>query len=233
MKIFLVHAHPEPRSFCAALKDRAVATLTAAGHEVRLSDLYAMGFDPVAKAADFASRRDPDYLNYALEQRHNEAAGGLAPEIRAELDKLLWCDLLLLVFPLWWFAPPAILKGWIDRVFLSGITYGGRRFYDRGGLKGRRAMIAVTLGGREHMHGPDGIHGPLADMLRPLLRGTLAYVGLEVLPAFIAWHVPYVSDAARRGYLDAFDARLRRIDELAPLTFPSLDDFDSTMRPRR
>jgi NAD(P)H dehydrogenase (quinone) len=199
---------------------------------VRLSDLYAMGFDPVAKAADFARRRDPDYLSYALEQRHNEAAGGLAPDIRAELDRLLWCDFLLLVFPLFWFSPPAILKGWIDRVLVSGVTYGGRRFYDRGGLKGRRAMIAITLGGREHMFGPDAIHGPLEDMLRPLLRGTLAYVALDVLPSFVAWHVPYVDDAVRRSYLDAFDSHLRRIDELVPLRFPCLDDFDATMRPK-
>jgi NAD(P)H dehydrogenase (quinone) len=233
MNVLLVHAHPEPRSFCAALKDRAVATLRDDGHEVEVSDLYAIGFDPVAKAADFACRRDPDYLNYALEQRHNEALGGLAPDIRRELDRLLRAELLLLVFPLFWFAPPAILKGWIDRVLLSGVTYGGRRFYDRGGLKGRRALIAITLGGRPHMFGPDAIHGPLEDMLRPLLRGTLAYVGLEVLPPFVAWHVPYVTDEVRRGYLDAFADHLRRLDTLPPLPFPSLDAFDATMRPRR
>ncbi len=232
MQVLLVHAHPEPRSFCAALKDRAVATLRADGHRVEISDLYAMGFDPLAKAADFAFRRDPDYLNYALEQRHNEALGGLAPDIRHELDKLLWCELLLLVFPLFWFAPPAILKGWIDRVLLSGVTYGGRRFYDRGGLRGRRALVAVTLGGREHMFGPDAVHGPLEHMLRPLLQGTLAYVGLEVLPPFVAWHVPYVTDEVRADYLAAFAAHLRRLDSLAPLPFPSLDDFDETMRPR-
>lgn len=232
MNVLLVHAHPEPRSFCAALKDRAVATLRADGHRVEISDLYAMGFDPLAKAADFAFRRDPDYLNYALEQRHNEALGGLAPDIRHELDKLLRCELLLLVFPLFWFAPPAILKGWIDRVLLSGVTYGGRRFYDRGGLRGRRALVAVTLGGRAHMFGPDAIHGPLEHMLRPLLQGTLAYVGLEVLPPFVAWHVPYVTAEVRADYLAAFAAHLRRLDSLAPLPFPSLDDFDETMRPR-
>lgn len=233
MKVLLVHAHPEPRSFCAALKDRAVATLREADHEVVVSDLYAMGFDPVAKAADCRFRRDPSYLNYALEQRHNEPLGGLAPDIRAELDKLLWCELLLLVFPLFWFAPPAILKGWFDRVLLSGVTYGGRRFYDRGGLRGRRALLAITLGGRAHMFGPASIHGPLEDLLRPLLQGTLAYVGLAVLPPFVAWHVPYVSDAVRHGYLDAWADHLRQLDALTPLPMPSLDDFDEAMRPRR
>jgi NAD(P)H dehydrogenase (quinone) len=232
MKILVVHAHPEPGSFCSALARTACETLEGLRHELRLSDLYAMGFDPVAKAADFGSRRDPDYLVYALEQRHNDEAGTLAPDIRAELDKLVWCDLLLLVFPLFWFAPPAILKGWIDRVFVSGRTYGGRRIYDRGGLKGRRALVAVTLGGREHMHGAGSLHGPLEDMLRPLLQGTLAYVGMEVLPPFVAWHVPYIDDEVRRGYLDRWRRYLRDLDRLEPLRFPSLDDFDEVFRPR-
>ncbi|BCX18205.1 MAG: NAD(P)H quinone oxidoreductase [Geminicoccaceae bacterium] len=231
MKVLLVHAHPEPRSFCAALKDRAVATLERLGHAVTVSDLYAMRFDPVAKAADFAQRRDPDYLNYALEQRHAFETGTLAPDVAAELDELRAADLLILVFPLWWFSVPAILKGWIDRVFLSGPLYGGRRFYDRGGLSGKRATCLITTGSRAHMLEAGGIHGPLEGMLRHLLQGTLGYVGFRVLPPFVAWHVPYVDEAARRGFLEALDRYLEGLDRLEPLPMPSLDEFDAEMRP--
>jgi NAD(P)H dehydrogenase (quinone) len=231
LNVLLVHAHPEPRSFCAAMKDRAVAVLRGRGHAVSVSDLYAMRFDPVAKAEDFVSRRDPDYLNYALEQRHAFETGTLAPDIAAELDKLRSADLLILCFPLWWFSVPAILKGWIDRVFLSGPLYGGRRFYDRGGLVGKRATCLITTGSRAHMLAEGGIHRPLPIMLRHLLQGTLGYVGYAVLPPFVAWHVPYVDPPIREAYLDELERYLERLDTLEPLPMPSLDDFDPEMRP--
>ncbi|MCL6607204.1 MAG: NAD(P)H-dependent oxidoreductase [Geminicoccaceae bacterium] len=231
MNVLLVHAHPEPRSFCAAMRDRAAAVLRSSGHAVTLSDLYAMRFDPVAKAEDFARRRDPDHLNYALEQRHAFETGTLAPDIEAELAKLRAADLLILCFPLWWFSVPAILKGWIDRVFLSGPLYGGRRFYDRGGLVGKRATCLIAAGSRAHMLAEGGIHGPLALVLRHLLQGTLGYVGFTVLPPFVAWHVPYVDPTIREGYLDELERYLKRLDALEPLPMPSLDAFDREMRP--
>ncbi|MDM0085458.1 NAD(P)H-dependent oxidoreductase [Variovorax sp. J31P179] len=137
-----------------------------------------MKFNPVASAEDFGLRADPDYCTYALEQRHGLQTGTIARDIQAELEKLLWCDLLILNFLLFWFSTPAILKGWIDRVLVSGTVYGGKRFYDHGGLSGKRALVSVTLGGQEHMFGERGIHGPFKGMLRHLLQGTLAYTGL-------------------------------------------------------
>lgn len=233
MNVFIVHAHPEPRSFTAAMKDVAVATLAGAGHGVVVSDLYAMGFDPIAKAADFSGRADPDYLVYALEQRHAYENGGLAPDIAAEVAKLKACDLLLLSFPLYWFSVPAILKGWIDRVLISGLTYGGKRFYDRGGLVGKKATVAMTLGGRPHMFGPDAIHGELETMLRPLLRGTLYYTGMDVLPPFYAYHVPYIGHDARVAMLERYRGHLLALEAAAPLVFPRLDEFDERLYPRR
>jgi NAD(P)H dehydrogenase (quinone) len=233
MKIFLVHAHPEPKSFTAAMKDLAVATLTEAGHSVEVSDLYAMRFQPVAQASDFGVRSNPDYLVYALEQRANDQAGALAPDIAAELDKLKRCDLLILSFPIFWFSVPAILKGWIDRVLVSGTTYGGMRFYDRGGLAGRKALVAATLGGRRHMFGPDAVHGELETMLRHLLRGTLYYVGMDVLPPFFAHHVPYLKPAERAALLEEYRRWLTTLDERAPLKFPRLDEFDNQLFRKR
>src|SRR5690606_35403086 len=175
MNVLIVHAHPEPQSFCTAMKDLAVATLSGAGHAVQVSDLYAMNWNPVASAADFPQRSSPDYLVYALEQREAVKAGTLAADIAAELDKLLWADLLILNFPLFWCSVPAMLKGWIDRVLVSGICYGGLRFYDRGGLAGKRALLSFSLGGQRHMFEDEAaVHGDWEPMLRPLQRGTLA-----------------------------------------------------------
>ncbi|KIH83941.1 NAD(P)H-dependent oxidoreductase [Pseudomonas batumici] len=233
MNVLIVHAHPEPQSFTAALRDQAVQTLQAQGHTVNVSDLYAMHWNPVASAEDFSARDNPDYLVYALEQRLGVKTRSLAPDIQEELDKLLWADLLILNFPIYWFSVPAILKGWIDRVLVSGVCYGGKRFYDQGGLAGKKALVSVTLGGREHMFGEDAIHGPLEDMLRPLLRGTLAYVGLDVLPPFVAWHVPYISADAREQFLVGYHQRLENLDQDSPLVFPRLAQFDEALYPIR
>ncbi len=231
MNVLIVHAHPEPHSFSAAMCTTATDHLRAQGHQVRVSDLYASGFNPVASAADFGQRQNPDYLVYALEQRHAHTNGTLAPDVRSELAKLLWCDLLILNFPIYWCAPPAILKGWIDRVLVSGVVYGGKRFYDRGGLAGKQAMLSVTIGGQAHMFASDGIHGPINDMLKPVLQGTLAYTGMTVLPPFVAWHVPYISPEARTAMLQDYRQHLVRLDEATPLVFPSLDQFESQLRP--
>ncbi|MCU1738230.1 MULTISPECIES: NAD(P)H-dependent oxidoreductase [unclassified Pseudomonas] len=233
MNVLIIHAHPEPQSFTAALRDQAVETLQAQGHRVQVSDLYAMHWNPVASAADFSDRDNPDYLVYALEQRLGVKTQSLAPDIQEELDKLLWADLLILNFPIYWFSVPAILKGWIDRVLVSGVCYGGKRFYDQGGLAGKKALVTVTLGGREHMFGEGAIHGPLEDMLRPLLRGTLAYVGLDVLPPFVAWHVPYISAEAREQFRVGYHERLENLEQDSPLVFPRLSQFDEALYPIR
>ena len=233
MKVLIVHAHPEPQTFTAALRDQAVATLEGQGHEVKVSDLYAMQWNPVASAADFSSRENPEYLVYALEQRLGVKKQSIAADIQGELDKLLWADLLILNFPIFWFSAPAMLKGWIDRVLVSGVCYGGKRFYDQGGLAGKRAMVTVTLGGREHMFGEGAIHGPLEDMLRPILRGTLAYVGYDVMPPFVAWHVPYISAEARQDFLVGYEQRLQGLADEQPLVFPKLEQFDDSLYPLR
>ena len=233
MNVLIVHAHPEAKSFNTALMTLAKEQLTQAGHCVEVSDLYEMNWNPVASAYDFAQRKSPDYLVYALEQRYNFDQQAIAPDIAIEIAKLQKADLLILNFPLFWFSVPAIMKGWIDRVLISGVCYGGMRFYDQGGLKGKKALVTLTLGGREHMFGENAIHGELVDgMLRPLLRGTLAYVGLEVLPPFIGYHVPYISQEAREQILVDYKHYLANLSDLTPLRYPHMDEFDGKLYPK-
>jgi NAD(P)H dehydrogenase (quinone) len=233
MKVLIVHAHYEAKSFNSALKDLAVETLSAAGHEVRVSDLYAMQWNPVATSADFSVPENPHYCVYALEQRQGFAAGTIARDIQDEIAKVDWCDLVIFNFPLFWFSVPAIMKGWIDRVFVSGHFYGGKRFYDRGGMRGKQAMLTFTLGGQPHMFGPGAIHGEVLTLLRPILQGSLAYAGFTVLPPYVAYHVPYLSPAARADILDDYQTYLGRLETIDPLQFPSLADFDDRLYPKQ
>ncbi len=233
MRVHLVHAHPEAGSFAAAMRDVAVRELRAGGAEVTVADLYAAGFDPVMAAADFGSRKNPDRLVYALEQRHGFETGTLAPDIRAEVANVLAADVLAFTFPVYWFDVPAVLKGWVERVFLSGPFYGGRRIYGRGGLAGKRAFAAMSLGGRSHRFGPGAVHGELeTGMMRHFFQGTLGYVGLAVHRPFAAYHVPYVDDARRRAMLDELAAYIRDLDRQPVLAMPDLDAYDETLAPK-
>lgn len=92
-------------------------------------------------------------------------------------------------------------------------------------------MLCLTLGGRTHMFGENSIHGPIENYLSPIQRGTLAYVGFEVLPPFIAYHVPYISQEARESLLQDYVTYLTHLDQLEPLKFPKLEQFDEKLYP--
>lgn len=227
----IIYAHPEPKSFVTAMRDTAIASLESAGWNVHLSDLYAMKFNPVADSTDFIERANPDYLVYSMEQRHAMQTGTLPPDILREVELVKSSDLLVFVFPIYWFSVPAILKGWIDRVFLSGTFYGGKRIYAQGGLNGKKALVIASLGGRAHMFGPGAIHGELSGMMRHFLQGTLGYVGLDVLNPYFAYHVPYINDEARQEVLRDLQEYIARIEQLPCMEMPSLDNFDATFHP--
>lgn len=232
MRVHIVHAHSEQDLFVAAMKAVIQRQFEADGHEVTLSDLYAKGFNPVASPADFGARADDSRLVYALEQRHNYQEGTLAPDILDEIGPVLEADLIVFTFPIYWFGAPAILKGWFDRVLLSGVCYGGRRLYGRGGLAGKRSFAAMSFGGRENMFGDEGIHGELVrGMMRHLFQGTLGYVGTTVLDPFVAYNVPYISEEARGSQLADLRDIVAAIDDRAVLPVPRLEDFDDRLAP--
>src|SRR5689334_21931502 len=101
--VLIVHAHHEPKSFCSALKDRAVEVFRAQGANVVISDLYAQRFNPVSDRRNFVSVADPNYLKQQQEEAYASDHDGFAPEIETEIRKLEACDFLLFSFPLWWF----------------------------------------------------------------------------------------------------------------------------------
>lgn len=134
MKVLVIHAHPSTDSFNAAVCDRVLAGLAQATHETRIRRLYDEGFDPRLTAAEWTGHLDP-------------------PETKSHLsshfDDLLWCEALVLVYPTWWGAQPAILKGWMDRVWVRGVAWelpeGANRLQPT--LSNVRRLMAVTTHG--------------------------------------------------------------------------------------
>lgn len=215
MRVFIVYWHPEPASFNAALLHTARQALAA--HEVRVSDLHASGFDPVSGRHNFSSVHDASYFKQQLEEMHASEHGGFGADIERELANLEWCDLMIWQFPLWWFGLPAVLKGWVDRVFVMGRAYGGPRIYANGVFKGKRALMSLTTGGPEAAYAPGGFNGDLLGVLRPIHRGMLQFVGFDVLAPHVVYGPVRMDDQGRARALQAYAARLQAIEGERPI----------------
>jgi NAD(P)H dehydrogenase (quinone) len=227
MKVLLVYAHPESRSLNAALRDVAIQALTAAGHTVRVSDLYAMGWKASVDRDDFPQLASNDRLKVPKASRDAFEANALTDDVKAEQEKLLWTDMLILQFPLWWFTMPAILKGWVDRVFAYGFAYGvgehnDKRWGDRygeGTFVGKRAMVITTAGGWAEHYSPRGINGPIEDLLFPIHHGILYYPGYDVLPPFVAYKTDGLDEARFEDIAEELRDRMRTIATIAPIPY--------------
>jgi NAD(P)H dehydrogenase (quinone) len=230
MHVLIVLAHPEPRSFNGQLARHAADVLRSQGHTVELSDLYGQDFDAREGAWHYGVRHQPEVFDVQSEQRHASDKGTLPPDVMRELERIERADLIILQFPMWWFSSPAMLKGWIDRVLVYGRTYTSRMRYDRGHLKGKRAMLSLTLGGPEATFAHNGRNGDIELLLWPL-QMSLHYVGLTVLPPFTAFDVwgDRADDAFQaklRGYFENYTAHLKTIESAQPIGFNVWADWD-------
>jgi NAD(P)H dehydrogenase (quinone) len=227
MKVLLVFAHPEPRSLNGALRDVAVKELEAQSHEVRISDLYASRWKSEVDRADFPLLTADARFAPAAASKEAFEANALTEDVKAEIEKLLWADVLILQFPLWWFSMPAILKGWVDRVFAYGFAYGvgehnDKRWGDRygeGTLAGKRAMLIVTAGGWEEHYAARGINGQIDDLLFPINHGILYYPGYHVLPPFVAYKVDRLDDAGFETAAENLRERMRMLATTPPIPY--------------
>ncbi len=105
-RALLIHCHPDPESFTAAVRDTVLDRLAAQGAETRLTDLYAERFDPALSRSDHAAYD----------------TGDLTP-IASHAENIAWADTLIFTYPTWWYGLPAVLKGWLDRTLLPGLAF--------------------------------------------------------------------------------------------------------------
>ena len=136
MRLLLVFCHPDPASYGAALRDTTLTALQAAGHELRQIDLYAECFDPVFSAAERGS-----YLS--------DTASNIAG-VAAHVDALRWAEGWVVIYPTWFYGAPAMLKGWLERVWLPGVSFRIATAKERtigGELKNIRLFVGITTSG--------------------------------------------------------------------------------------
>jgi NAD(P)H dehydrogenase (quinone) len=229
--VLLVHAHPDPASLTAQLAGASAAALRAQGHEVLRSDLYAMGWKAVYDALDFPDRLDPARLSFVDESGHAFRTGTQPPDVEAEQARLRAADAVVFQFPLWWFGMPAIMKGWIERVFAYGLAYGyagagNRHRYGEGGLHGKRALLSVTLGGPADDYAPRGINGQLDELLFPITHGTLFFPGMAVLPTYAVFGAGRLDAAGFDEASAGLAARMRGLFDDAPIPYRTQNGGD-------
>ena len=237
MKALIVLAHPERASFNAALAGAARDALRSRGHEVRVTDLYARCFAPDEHARHFSRRKDPARFDAQAEQRFSAQHDSLPQDVEREVGELLWTDFVLLQFPLWWFGMPAILKGWMDRVFVYGKLYTGSARLHEGVCRGKRAMLSVTAGSSVEACGYDGQEGDTHLHLWPI-QYALHYLGFSVLEPRILYGVRggLAGEAAlaqRRELgrqLRRHRELLEKVDEIPQMPFNASQDWDEQRR---
>lgn len=186
----IVLGHPSPSSFNAALASRYAEVVRAQHHDAVLRDLYALGFDPLLKEAE----------------RTANGVDGETGDIQAELTLLNQCDILTFVYPLWFGMPPAVIKGYIDRVLGAGFRVDQLGRSPEGLLRGKQLSVITTSGARIHWLEEHGMWVSLRQSFDEYLRKVFGFARCD----------HYHADSIVEGLADAdADRILYEVEEFA------------------
>lgn len=230
----IVLAHPERRSFNGAWAEASATAASELGHKVLFSDLVGMGFDAVERREHYSGQSGSFDPLMAQETSENN---GIPAGVAGEIAKIEAADLIIFHFPIWWFAPPAILKGWLDRTLIHGRMHTVDQRFDRGKFRGKRALFCVSTGATRAECGLDGREGDLDLLLWPLAQ-TLRYLGFDVLSPLKAHGVHGYHTGAAKSELESrlssilADQKtvLASVNDRATIDFNADTDFDTDGR---
>jgi NAD(P)H dehydrogenase (quinone) len=192
MRVLVVYCHPSHTSLIGAALERGVAAL--AHHDVRVCDLYADGFQPAMSADELRSYGEP----------------GLAEDLQTYADDLAWAEVLVLMYPTWWSGQPAMLKGWIDRIWIAGVAWelppGAKQI--RGRLRHIRRIVAVTTHGSSKL--VNALEGETGK--RTMSRTMRSMCSWRTRTTWCALYgVDTSDDRDRRRFLDRVERTLRKL----------------------
>ena len=189
MRLLVVHAHPVPESFSTVLFRAVLEAAEGTGHEVRALDLHAVGFDPV--------------MGEEERRTYNDGGPPADPALQRHVDRLLWAEGLLFIYPTWWYGQPAILKGWLDWVWRPGVAFHlGPTGLTPALTRVRLIGVVTTLGSSRWLW--SGLMG--APGRKILLRGLRPCTGWRTRAFWLALHD---MDASTQAQRERFLARVR------------------------
>ncbi len=165
MKHLIIYTHPNPQSLNSCLKNSLVEHLEGGNHEVVVRDLYKLNFNPVLSVEDMIGQR----------------AGMVAADVKAEQEFVTWADCITFIHPIWWTGLPALMKGYIERVFSYGFAYRYDKGVQKGLLSGKQAIIINTHGKSNSEYEAIGMDNALRLTSD---KGIYIYSGLEVKKHF-------------------------------------------------
>ncbi len=184
MNHLIIYANHNDGSFNHAVKETIQQNLSAKGHHVTVRDLYHLNFNPVLTASDLAGIH----------------SGNIPDDIRREQEFVKQADVLTFVYPVWWTGLPAILKGYIDRVFSFGFAYGFTARGLEGFLGGKKVVIFNTTGQPKELYINNGMYKAMAhtsDM------GIFRFCAMEVLEHVYFPSIQSVNDETRQAYIES------------------------------
>tara|TARA_R110001583_G_scaffold10417_4_gene47873 strand:- start:50295 stop:50858 length:564 start_codon:yes stop_codon:yes gene_type:complete len=180
MKHLIIYSHFNSDSFTKAITDKLVDEANVKGHEIKIVDLYADKFDPVLNASDMLPEVETP------------------KDILAYQELIKWADHYSVVYPLWWGQMPAILKGFIDRVFANGVAFQYGPEGPKGLLSGRTARVIINTGTPDSYYAQSGMHDA---QVRVNDAGVFGFCGIDTQIKFFG-DVAMGSDDLRKSYLE-------------------------------
>ncbi len=161
MKNLIIYAHPNPASLNHFFKETVIKSLEKSGHEIVVRDLNEINFNPVLSLQDMQGQR----------------MGQVAEDVKTEQDFITWGDQIIFIYPIWWTGMPAIMKGYIDRVFSYGFAYRYDLGVQKGLLTGKQTIIINSHGKSNAEYEAMGMDKALALTSD---TGIFTYSGLEI-----------------------------------------------------
>ena len=190
MNVLVIYSHPYAKSFNHALKDSVEKSFKSCGCDVRIRDLYADGFNPILSADDLAGIRQ----------------GKSSSDIQKEQEQIVWSNTIVVIHPIWWTGLPAMMKGYIDRVFSFGFAYTYENGEPKGLLTGKKVFIINTTGAPYDYYAQIGMHEAIK---RTSDEGIYGFCGLEVVGHMFLGAVPAVTDDVRKRYLADVEKKIK------------------------
>lgn len=191
MKYLIVHTHPNPASFCSAITAAIRGELSSMGKDYLVRDLYQISFDPALKLADLAAMRHGACLN----------------DVRKEREYVSAADMLIFVFPVFFNNLPAMLKGYLDRIFSLGFGYVEENFQPKPLLTGKTSIAFSTAYSSEELSRKNNLFESVNNSLAFVIK---QFCGIEMLEHKFFTFVPYASDQERKGMLQEARETVRR-----------------------